>query len=118
MGLAWIISGGFGASAGCARRRPADNLAAIARLGKTDLDVSPLCLGGNVFGWTIDEPRSFEVLDAYVAGGGNFIDTADAYGRRGPGGTGGSERIIGRCPRRTERMVPGTRRFQFRSPPP
>jgi aryl-alcohol dehydrogenase-like predicted oxidoreductase len=49
-----------------------------------------------VFGWAIDEERSFEVLDAYVAGGGNFIDTADAYGRRGPGGAGESERIIGR----------------------
>jgi aryl-alcohol dehydrogenase-like predicted oxidoreductase len=49
-----------------------------------------------VFGWTIDEQRSFEVLDAYVAAGGNFIDTADSYGRRGPGGAGESERIIGR----------------------
>jgi aryl-alcohol dehydrogenase-like predicted oxidoreductase len=49
-----------------------------------------------VFGWTIDEQRSFEVLDAYVAAGGNFIDTADSYGRRGSGGAGESERIIGR----------------------
>jgi len=49
-----------------------------------------------VFGWTIDERRSFEVLDAYAAAGGNFIDTADSYGRRGPGGAGESERIIGR----------------------
>jgi aryl-alcohol dehydrogenase-like predicted oxidoreductase len=49
-----------------------------------------------VFGWTIDERASFEVLDAYVAAGGNFIDTADSYGRRGPGGSGESERIIGR----------------------
>ncbi len=55
-----------------------------------------MCLGGNVFGWTIDEERSFAVLDAYVAAGGNFIDTADSYGRRGPGGAGESERIIGR----------------------
>ncbi len=68
----------------------------IARLGNTDLDVFPLCLGGNVFGWTIDEQRSFAVLDAFVQAGGNFIDTADTYGRRGPGGTGESERIIGR----------------------
>ncbi len=68
----------------------------IARLGDTQLDVFPLCLGGNVFGWTIEEERSFEVLDAYHAAGGNFIDTADTYGRRGPGGAGGSERIIGR----------------------
>src|ERR1700737_4258475 len=64
-------------------------------LGKTELSVSPICLGGNVFGWTIDEDRSFAVLDAYVEGGGNFIDTADVYGRRGGGGEGESERIIG-----------------------
>jgi len=68
----------------------------MARLGSTDLDVFPLCLGGNVFGWTIDEQRSFAVLDAYVEAGGNFIDTADIYGRRGSGGLGESERIIGR----------------------
>jgi len=49
-----------------------------------------------VFGWTIDEERSFAVLDAYVEAGGNFIDTADAYGRRGREGPGASERIIGR----------------------
>jgi aryl-alcohol dehydrogenase-like predicted oxidoreductase len=65
-------------------------------LGNTDLDVSRLCLGGNVFGWTIDEQQSFAVLDAYVEAGGNFIDTADIYGRRGSGGLGESERIIGR----------------------
>ncbi len=49
-----------------------------------------------MFGWSIDEKRAFAVLDAFVAGGGNFIDTADSYGRRGPGGAGESERIIGR----------------------
>jgi aryl-alcohol dehydrogenase-like predicted oxidoreductase len=49
-----------------------------------------------VFGWTLDDERSFEVLDAYVAAGGNFIDTADTYGRHGSGGAGESERIIGR----------------------
>jgi aryl-alcohol dehydrogenase-like predicted oxidoreductase len=65
-------------------------------LADTELDVFQLCLGGNVFGWSIEEQRSFEVLDAYVAAGGNFIDTADSYGRRGPGGAGESERIIGR----------------------
>ena len=65
-------------------------------MGNTDLDVFPLCLGGNVFGWTLDEERSFEVLDAYVEAGGNFIDMADSYGRQGPGGAGESERIIGR----------------------
>ena len=49
-----------------------------------------------MFGWTIDEERSFAVLDAYVQGAGNFIDTADIYGSSGPDGPGGSERIIGR----------------------
>src|ERR1035437_4626834 len=68
----------------------------MVRLGHTDLEVFPLCLGGNVFGWTIDEERSFAVLDAYVRAGGNFIDTADVYGRHGPDGPGASERIIGR----------------------
>ncbi|MGW1378561.1 aldo/keto reductase [Streptomyces sp. NPDC002446] len=60
------------------------------------LSVSPLSLGGNVFGWTADEAESFAVLDAYVAGGGNFIDTADAYSFWVPGNRGGeSETIIG-----------------------
>jgi aryl-alcohol dehydrogenase-like predicted oxidoreductase len=59
--------------------------------------VFPLCLGGNVFGWTAGERQSFEVLDAYAAAGGNFIDTADAYSSWVPGHTGGeSETIIGR----------------------
>jgi aryl-alcohol dehydrogenase-like predicted oxidoreductase len=63
----------------------------------TDLDLFPLCLGGNVFGWTADEPQSFEVLDAYAAAGGNFIDTADVYSAWMPNHTGGeSETIIGR----------------------
>src|SRR5271155_3601081 len=78
------------------RSRELDTLERIAPLGNSDLDVFPLCLGGNVFGWTIDEERSFAVLDAYVEAGGNFIDTADSYGRNGPGGAGESERIIGR----------------------
>jgi aryl-alcohol dehydrogenase (NADP+) len=68
----------------------------ILRLGDTDLDVFPLCLGGNVFGWSLDEEGSFAVLDAYAQGGGNFIDTADIYARRGPLGMGGSELVIGR----------------------
>ncbi|MFF9482706.1 aldo/keto reductase [Streptomyces sp. NPDC014733] len=60
------------------------------------LSVSPLCLGGNVFGWSTDEAESFAVLDAYVAGGGNFIDTADAYSAWVPGNEGGeSETVIG-----------------------
>jgi aryl-alcohol dehydrogenase-like predicted oxidoreductase len=64
----------------------------MAALGRTDLDVFPICLGGNVFGWTADEPQSRAVLDAYVGAGGNFVDTANSYlvehGR--------SEAIIGR----------------------
>jgi aryl-alcohol dehydrogenase-like predicted oxidoreductase len=69
----------------------------VARLGSTDLDVFPLCLGGNVFGWTIDEEQSFAVLDAYADAGGNFVDTADSYSSWAPGNEGGeSETIIGR----------------------
>ena len=69
----------------------------MARIGSTDLDVFPLCLGGNVFGWTADERQSFEVLDAYRAAGGNFVDTADLYSAWVPGHSGGeSETIIGR----------------------
>lgn len=69
----------------------------LRQLGPTDLRVFPLCLGGNVFGWTADEARSFEVLDAYVQGGGNFIDTAESYSRWVPGHHGGeSEVILGR----------------------
>jgi aryl-alcohol dehydrogenase-like predicted oxidoreductase len=65
-------------------------------LGSSGLLVSPLCLGGNVFGWTADRDQSFEVLDAYVAAGGNFIDTSDVYSEWVPGNTGGdSERILG-----------------------
>jgi aryl-alcohol dehydrogenase-like predicted oxidoreductase len=69
----------------------------MTRLGTSDLDVFPLCLGGNVFGWTSDERQSFEVLDAYAEAGGNFVDTADVYSEWVPGHTGGeSEAIIGR----------------------
>jgi aryl-alcohol dehydrogenase-like predicted oxidoreductase len=69
----------------------------MPRIGRSDLDVFPLCLGGNVFGWTADEPASFAVLDAYAAAGGNFVDTADAYSAWAPGHAGGeSESILGR----------------------
>jgi aryl-alcohol dehydrogenase-like predicted oxidoreductase len=67
----------------------------MASVGNTELEVSRLCLGGNVFGWSLDQEASFEVLDAYVAGGGNFIDTADSYGHWTAVGAGASERIIG-----------------------
>lgn len=67
------------------------------RLGRSNLMVSPLCLGGNVFGWTADEPTSFKVLDAFMEAGCNFIDTADVYSRWVPGHEGGeSETIIGK----------------------
>lgn len=69
----------------------------MSRIGRTDLEVFPLCLGGNVFGWTADEPTSFAVLDAYASAGGNFIDTADSYSEWADGNQGGeSEVIIGR----------------------
>lgn len=66
-------------------------------LGRSGLQVSPLCFGGNCFGWTVDEPTSFELLDAWVDAGMNFVDTADVYSRWVPGHTGGeSEAIIGK----------------------
>lgn len=55
------------------------------KLGSSSLEVSPLCLGGNVFGWTADEKTSFAILDALVAAGFNFIDTADMYSTWGAG---------------------------------
>jgi len=66
-------------------------------LGKSGLKVSVVTLGGNVFGWTADEAASFKVLDAFLAAGGNFIDTADVYSKWVPGHSGGeSETIVGR----------------------
>lgn len=67
------------------------------RLGRTDLAIAPLVLGGNVFGWTADEKTSFELLDRFVGAGLNAVDTADAYSRWVPGNKGGeSETIIGK----------------------
>jgi aryl-alcohol dehydrogenase-like predicted oxidoreductase len=72
-------------------------MANLRNLGKSDLQVFPLSLGGNVFGWTADEAESFAVLDAYAAAGGNFIDTADNYSEWAPGHKGGeSETVIGK----------------------
>src|SRR5215510_14000750 len=66
------------------------------RLGNSPLEVAPLMLGGNVFAWTADETTAFQVLDAFVAAGFNFIDTADSYSTWVPGHRGGeSETIIG-----------------------
>jgi aryl-alcohol dehydrogenase-like predicted oxidoreductase len=68
----------------------------MAPIGSSGIDVSRLCLGTNVFGWTADRDTSFAVLDAYTAAGGNFVDTADSYMWRIPGNSGGeSETIIG-----------------------
>ncbi|WPQ65572.1 aldo/keto reductase [Chitinophaga sancti] len=66
-------------------------------IGKTDLQVAPINFGGNVFGWTLDEKQSFEILDAFVNAGYNFIDTADTYSWWVEGHKGGeSEAIIGK----------------------
>jgi aryl-alcohol dehydrogenase-like predicted oxidoreductase len=66
-------------------------------LGRSPLQVSPLCFGGNVFGWTADEKTSFSLLDAWLDAGFNFVDTADVYSRWVPGHSGGeSETIIGK----------------------
>ncbi len=59
----------------------------MVRLGRSDLEVFPLCLGGNVFSWTADERQSFAVLDAYVEAGGNFVDSACNHRRS----------VVGRC---------------------
>src|SRR5262245_32214659 len=66
-------------------------------LGNSGLQIAPFALGGNVFGWTADQRASFEVLDAFLAAGFNFIDTADAYSSWVPGHKGGeSEEVIGK----------------------
>jgi aryl-alcohol dehydrogenase-like predicted oxidoreductase len=90
----------------------------MTQLGSSGLDVSTLCLGTNVFGWTADEVASHAVLDAYVAGGGNFIDTADVYSAWVPGNSGGdSEAIIGswlaKNPDRRDALVVATKCSQL-----
>jgi aryl-alcohol dehydrogenase-like predicted oxidoreductase len=68
----------------------------LRKLGQTGLEIAPLVLGGNVFGWTIDRETSFQILDAFLAAGFNAVDTADVYNRWAPGRKGGeSETIIG-----------------------
>ncbi|HZV93038.1 MAG TPA: aldo/keto reductase, partial [Caldimonas sp.] len=70
---------------------------ALRPLGRSGLHVSPICLGGNVFGWTVDEATSFRLLDAWVDAGMNFVDTADVYSKWVHGHAGGeSETIIGK----------------------
>jgi aryl-alcohol dehydrogenase-like predicted oxidoreductase len=67
------------------------------RLGQSGIHIAPLCLGGNVFGWTLDETASFRILDEFVAAGFDFVDTADVYSTWVPGHVGGeSETIIGK----------------------
>ena len=67
------------------------------KLGNTGFEIEPLVLGGNVFGWTADEPTSFALLDAFMAAGFNMIDTADVYSVWAPGNKGGKrETIIGK----------------------
>jgi aryl-alcohol dehydrogenase-like predicted oxidoreductase len=82
-------------------------------LGNSGMEVAPLALGTNVFGWTIDEPTSFEILDAFVDAGFNLIDTADVYSSWKPGNKGGeSETIIGKWIRNTgkrDRIVLATK---------
>jgi aryl-alcohol dehydrogenase-like predicted oxidoreductase len=74
------------------------------RLGQSDLQLAPLMLGGNVFGWAIDEKTSFGILDAFVDAGYNAVDTADSYARWVPGNPGGeSETIIGNWLKRRKR---------------
>jgi aryl-alcohol dehydrogenase-like predicted oxidoreductase len=69
----------------------------LRELGRSGLSVSPLCFGGNVFGWTVSEAESFRLLDAWLDAGFNFVDTADVYSRWVPGHAGGeSETIIGK----------------------
>src|SRR6266700_6427322 len=66
------------------------------KLGNSGLEVAPLAFGGNVFGWTVDEPTAFKLLDRFVASGFNLIDTADVYSKWAPGNKGGeSETILG-----------------------
>jgi aryl-alcohol dehydrogenase-like predicted oxidoreductase len=67
------------------------------KLGSSGLEVAPLALGGNVFGWTADEPTSFRLLDAFTTGGGDLVDTADVYSHWVPGHKGGeSETVLGK----------------------
>ena len=67
----------------------------MRRLGRSELKIAPLVLGTNVFGWTADEKTSFAILDAFVDGGFNAVDTADVYSRWSPAGAGASETVIG-----------------------
>lgn len=69
-------------------------MAARRKLGNSGLEIAPLAFGGNVFGWTVDEPTAFQLLDAFVDAGFDFIDTADVYSAWKPGNQGGESEII------------------------
>ncbi len=90
-------------------------------LGNSSLSITPLAFGGNVFGWSVDEKRSFELLDAFVDGGGNLIDTADVYSAWVPGNRGGdSEAIIGKWLKRSgkrEQVVIATKVAKWNEQP-
>src|SRR3546814_12027956 len=73
-----------------------DRMAHHRTLGTTGLAIAPLVLGGNVFGWTADQDTSFAVLDAFIAGGGTMIDTADVYSAFAPGHVGGESETVDR----------------------
>ncbi len=108
--LAQATAGGDNSSPGKASGTTATGTLPQHPLGRTGLDIAPIVLGGNVFGWTLDEAASFEVLDAFVELGFNAIDTADVYSRWVSGNQGGeSEAIIGRWlkarPGRREQVV-------------
>jgi aryl-alcohol dehydrogenase-like predicted oxidoreductase len=83
------------------------------KLGNSGIEVLPLCLGGNVFGWTADEPTSFKILDAFLEAGFNFVDSADVYSRWALGNQGGeSESIIGKWMkqrRNRDKVIVGTK---------
>ncbi len=79
-----------------------DNPMIRRRLGGSEIEVASLALGGNVFGWTVDETMSFKLLDAFTAAGFSLIDTADSYSNWVPGNKGGeSESIIGKWMKRS-----------------
>src|SRR4051812_32742115 len=83
-------------------------------IGNSGIEVAPLALGGNVFGWTADEQTSFAILDSFVDAGGTMIDTADVYSAWVPGHRGGeSETVIGRWlkrdPSKREKIVIATK---------
>jgi aryl-alcohol dehydrogenase-like predicted oxidoreductase len=89
-------------------------MAEMREIGESGILVAPLALGGNVFGWTADEPTSFAILDAFVDAGGTMIDTADVYSAWVPGNKGGeSEQVIGnwlrRNPAKRDKVVIATK---------